>query len=91
MKTQVLQHELLSAPDPNQLFGTGPGSTTLPLNIQDDLSPKYSQNITEWDTGVDPAVLKYVGMKSVQVSPANFNVHQHLFKHHVEVSQQQLL
>ncbi len=50
------------------------------------LSPTCSQNITEWDTGLDPAVLKYVGMKSVQVPPADFAVHQHLFKHHVEVS-----
>ena len=46
----------------------------------------HSGNLTEWDTGLDPAVLKYVGMKSVQVPPDNFQVHQHLFKHHVEVS-----
>jgi hypothetical protein len=55
-------------------------------DCEDYLSPTCSQNITEWDTGLDPAVLKYVGMKSVQVPPADFAVHQHLFKHHVEVS-----
>ena len=42
-----------------------------------------SGDITEWDTGVDTDVLKYVGSKSVQFPP-DFNVHSHLKKHHID-------
>jgi len=42
-----------------------------------------SGDITEWDTGVDTNVLKYVGSKSVQFPP-DFNVHSHLKKHHID-------
>lgn len=37
------------------------------------------QAITEWDTGVDLSLLKYIGQKSV-TCPENFNVHAHLAK-----------
>ena len=42
-----------------------------------------SGNISDWDTGVEADVLKYVGSKSVQY-PESFNVHSHLKKHHIE-------
>ena len=42
-----------------------------------------SSDITEWDTGVDTDVLKFVGSKSVQFPP-DFNVHSHLKKHHID-------
>ena len=41
------------------------------------------RNITEWDTGLDDQLLKYVGSKSVAY-PDDFNVHGHLKKHHIE-------
>jgi len=40
-------------------------------------------NITEWDTGLDTSLLKFVGKQSVQY-PDTFNVHPHLRKHHIE-------
>ncbi|XP_036143578.1 probable 2-oxoglutarate dehydrogenase E1 component DHKTD1, mitochondrial isoform X2 [Monomorium pharaonis] len=40
-------------------------------------------NITRWDTGVEPDLLRFVGEKSVQVPP-NFNIHPQLLKNHVQ-------
>uniref|UniRef100_A0A6M2DDZ7 Putative 2-oxoglutarate dehydrogenase e1 subunit n=1 Tax=Xenopsylla cheopis TaxID=163159 RepID=A0A6M2DDZ7_XENCH len=38
--------------------------------------------ITEWDTGVDPSLLMYIGINSVKY-PEEFNVHPTLKKHHI--------
>ncbi|ODM99756.1 putative 2-oxoglutarate dehydrogenase E1 component DHKTD1, mitochondrial [Orchesella cincta] len=35
--------------------------------------------ITEWDTGLDVSLLKYIGAKSVDI-PGTFNIHKHLSK-----------
>jgi probable 2-oxoglutarate dehydrogenase E1 component DHKTD1 len=39
--------------------------------------------ITEWDTGLQIDLLKYVGARSVKY-PEEFNIHGHLKKHHVD-------
>ena len=39
--------------------------------------------VTEWDTGLEPQTLRFVGARSV-ATPEGFNVHQHLAKAHVE-------
>jgi len=41
------------------------------------------RNITEWDTGIETQLLKYIGARSVMYPP-EFNVHSHLKKHHIE-------
>ncbi|XP_020295780.1 probable 2-oxoglutarate dehydrogenase E1 component DHKTD1 homolog, mitochondrial isoform X2 [Pseudomyrmex gracilis] len=40
-------------------------------------------NVTQWDTGVELDLLKYIGNKSVQVPP-NFNIHPQLMKNYVQ-------
>ena len=45
--------------------------------------------VTEWDTGVAGAVLRWVGGQSVQC-PDTFRVHTHLQKHHIEGRQKKL-
>jgi 2-oxoglutarate dehydrogenase complex dehydrogenase (E1) component-like enzyme len=39
--------------------------------------------VTEWDTGLGPELLRFVGARSVR-SPEGFNLHTHLAKAHVE-------
>ena len=41
------------------------------------------KEITYWDTGVAPELLKFVGAKSVAF-PENFAIHPHLLKTHVK-------
>ncbi|KAK6641528.1 hypothetical protein RUM44_013240 [Polyplax serrata] len=41
------------------------------------------RNMTTWDTGMDPNILRYIGIKSVEF-PKEFNIHQHLLKTHIE-------
>ncbi|XP_077274295.1 putative 2-oxoadipate dehydrogenase complex component E1 homolog isoform X1 [Temnothorax americanus] len=40
-------------------------------------------NITQWDTGVELDLLRFVGEKSVQV-PSNFDIHPQLLKNHIQ-------
>ena len=42
-----------------------------------------SGNLTQWDTGINSLILKFVGKQSVQV-PESFSIHPHLLKHHIE-------
>jgi len=42
-----------------------------------------SGNLTDWDTGLDSQLLKYIGKQSVNI-PSDFQVHSHLLKHHIE-------
>ncbi|XP_071454032.1 2-oxoadipate dehydrogenase complex component E1 [Hetaerina americana] len=40
-------------------------------------------HVTKWDTGVDPDLLRYAAVKSVEF-PDDFNIHPHLLKTHVK-------